>query len=93
MRLKKFFVEVGNNPAYWFIVEKVLRNRRFVFHASKSGSRLFLQMWSDKDSTMMNGSFKSLTCCLADVWYLGLKSIVIEVPISQSRMLSFSILF
>ena len=42
---------------------------------------------------MMNGGFKSLTCCLADVWYLGLKSTVIEVPISQSRMLSFSILF
>ena len=42
---------------------------------------------------MMNGDFKSLTCYLAVVWYLGLTSIVIEVPISQSRMLSFSILF
>ena len=93
MRLKKVLVEVGNLPAYWSIVEKVLRNRRFVFHGSKSGSRLFLQVWSDYDSNIVNGSFNSFTCDQAIVWYLGLISIVIEVPISQSRMLSLSILF
>ena len=42
---------------------------------------------------MMNGGFKSVACYLANVWYLGLTSIAIEVPISQSRMLSLSIQF
>jgi hypothetical protein len=41
---------------------------------------------------MVNDSIKFLNCYLAIMWYLGLTSIAIEVPISQSRMLSFGVL-